>query len=148
MTIRTNSLATIPTHHHAILYLVLILLDHLEKGINVNLVVNVQMFFGRKTMPKHILLLARQFEIRFENGKPINDGFSAKHLAPNAHLVTMPTLNATIIHAQRTIGDDQFLINSDNASKAFARRTSANGRVEGEHIIVGFFKRHAVCFIS
>ena len=95
-----NCLSTIAAHHHAVLDFVLILLHHLEEGINRNLFMNVLVAFRWKSMPEHVLLFACQIVVWLEYGEVIAGSTPAKLLAPYAHLVAMPALYASIVDAQ------------------------------------------------
>ena len=138
MTFRTCGLTSIASHHHTILYLVLILFHHLEKGID--------SFKIRCTLPEHPPLFVSKFIIGCEDGKtglfcPFDD-----HISPHAHFIATPTDHSTIIHRERTIGDYQMLIDANDFTKALAFWACTQRRIEGEHVFGRFLKRHAIGF--
>ena len=58
VTRRTNRLATIATHHHTILDLILVFLHHVEETVNadsISLALSVFLFVARQPVPQHIL---------------------------------------------------------------------------------------------
>ena len=106
MTSWANRFAAIPTHHYAILNLILILFYHLEECVDIDLFVYIKADFRRKTVPKHIFLLLGEFIVGFENREIILCGTLTKLIFPYAHPVAVPTLHASVIHTQRRVRDD------------------------------------------
>ena len=143
-TIRTRGASTIATQHHTILYLILVVFDHLEERVDANLVMNVHVLLGWQPMPQHILLGLGQGIVGGEDGEVVFLCASAELFLPSLHLLSMPAFDASLIDTQRRIGDNQFLVNADDASKALAGRAGPYRRVEGEHIVIGLFEGYAV----
>ena len=56
----------------------------------------------------------------------------------------MPALHAAVIDGEGGVGDDQLLVDADDASEPFARGTGPEGGIEREHIVVRLFKTDAV----
>ena len=147
MTLRTYCFTAVTTQHNPVLDLVLILSQHLEEGIDRNLFVHI-VCVTRKTVPEHVFLGACQTVIRLEDGEVVFHGSSAELILPHLHLVSMPTLYTSFVHAERRVGDDQSFINTNNTAETFARRTGAKRRVEGEHVLVRLLERHTVGLVT
>ena len=101
MTKWADGLAAITAQHHSILYLVLVLLHHLEEGVDGYLFVDVAFALRGQTVPEHILLALRQLIVGFEDGEVVLCGPAAELILPHAHLVAVPTLHAAVVDAQR-----------------------------------------------
>ena len=95
-------------------------------------------------MPQPVLFLARQFQIRLEDGELVAGSAAAEFVLPHLHLVAMPALHASLIDGKRAVGNHEFLVDTDDTPETFAGGTGAKRRIEREHIVVGFFKLDAV----
>ena len=146
MTFGTDRLTSITTQQHSVLDLILILFHDLKESINADLLVHIESLFGWQAVPEHILLFLGEFVIRFENRESIFRRTFAKLVFPYPHPFAMPALHAPVIHTQCGVGDHQLLINTDNAAKSLAFGARAEWGIEREHIVVGFFKVHAIGF--
>ena len=147
MALRADRLTTITTQHHTVLNLVLILSQHLEESIDTHTVVHILWLCG-KTMPEHVFLGTCQTIIRLKDGEIALHGTSTKLILPHLHLITVPALHTTVIHAQGSVRNDQSFINADNATEALTGRTGTQGGVEGEHVLVGLLKGDAVSLVT
>ena len=143
VTVRTNGLAAIAAHHHAILNFVLVVFDHLEEGIDAHLLVDV-FRVGGQPMPKPVFFLSRKVHVRLEDGELVARCPSAKLVLPLFHLVAVPALHAPFIDRECAVGNHQFLVDANHAAKAFARGTGAKRGIEREHVVVGLLKLDAV----
>ena len=130
MTVRTYSLSPVPTHHYTILNLILVLFHHLEKGINADFIMYVFSLFTGQSMPKHVFVFAVELIVRFKYREVICSRTSYEFRQPSPHFITMPALYTAVIDTECRVGNDKFLINSNNVSKAFARWTGTQWRVE------------------
>lgn len=144
MAVGTHRLAAVPAHQDTVLNLVLILLDHLEKGIDTYPVVNILFAFRRKTMPQPVFLCFGKFVVGLEDGEVDGGGTPAKLIVPNLQLLAMPALYAAFVDTERGVGNDKTLVDSYHIAKALAGGACAGGTVEGEHVLVGFLKANAV----
>ena len=142
----TDRLSAIAAQHDAILYLVLILLHHLEEGVNRYLFVDIPLAFRGEAVPEHVLLVLRQFVVGFEDGEVVFGCPAAELILPHAHLVAVPTLHAAVVDAQRGVGNDELLVDADNLAEAFTLWAGAQRRVEREHLVAGFFERDTIGF--
>ena len=115
-----DGLSAIAAHHDAILNLILVLPDHFEKCIDAHLVVDVLVALGGQSVPQHVFFLLREFQIRLENREIVLGSPAAELVFPHAHLVAMPALHASVIDAERGVGNDQPLVDADDIAKAFA----------------------------
>ena len=145
MTVGTDGLSAIATHHHTILNLVLVLLDHLEESINGDLLVDV-LGIGRKPVPEPVFLLPREVHVGLENGEVVAGCPAAEFILPLFHLIAVPTLHTAFIDGKHGVGDDKFLVDADDASEPFTGGAGPQWRVEGEHIVAGLLKADAVGF--
>ena len=136
MTFGAKRFAAIACQHYAILYLVLILLHHLEEGVDALEVTG--------PFPQHPALFVRQLVVRGENGEAGFFRTAYHHVFPLAHLLASPAHHRTFVDGEGTVGDDQMLVNADDTSETLTLRTGSDRGVEGEHLVVGLFKRYAV----
>ena len=146
-----EGLAPVAAHHDAVLYLIHILLHHVEEGVNaygVGAQLAVLALVCGQSMPKQVLLLLRQLEIGLEDGKVDGGCTAAELLLPHLHLIAMPALHAALVDRQRGVGDDEALVDADDAAEALAGGAGAGRRVEREHVVVGFLKHHAVGLVA
>ena len=146
VTSRADGFPAEPRHHYAILYLVLIFFNHIEKSVNWHLFMYVFALVRWKSMPKLILLFPWKFIVRFKYRKIVFCSSSAKLVPPHSHFFTIPTYYATIVDADGWIWNDEFFVNADNASKALTVWASPNWGVKREHIVCWLFKRNAISF--
>ena len=142
MTHRTGGLAPVPTEHHTVLYLILVLRQHLEECVDAWLL--LLPLIGGKTVPKPVFLLLGQFHIWFEDGEVVVGGMSTEPFLPFLHLLTVPAYHTTLIDRQGRVGDDQSFVDADDTTEALALRTGTCRGVEREHVVVGFLEGHAV----
>ena len=145
VTIRTDGLSAIAAHHHAILYLVLVLLDHVEESVDGYLLVDV-LRIGGKSVPKPVFFLSRQVHVGLEDGEIVAGCTPAEFVLPLLHLLTVPALHAAFIDGEGGIGNHQFLVDADDAAETLAGGTGPKRGVEGKHIIAGLLKLDAVSF--
>ena len=89
----------------------------------------------RKTMPKPIFLLLREFEVWFENREIIGLCSADKFLELHTHLFSSPANHTTVINTQGSIWDDELFVDADYASVTLAGRTGTQRRIEGKHIV-------------
>ena len=101
MTKWADGLAAITAQHHSILYFILVLLHHLEEGVDGYLLVDVAFALRGQAVPKHILLALRQLIVGFEDGEVVLCCPAAELILPHTHLVAVPTLHAAVVDAQR-----------------------------------------------
>ena len=142
MTLRTGRLAPVASHHHTILDLILIGLDHLEELVDAGFL--LRPFVRGQTVPQPVLLLLGQIHIGFEDGKIIFGCMATEPFEPLLHLLTMPADHTTIVDGERRIGDDQLLVDTDDSSEALTHRTGACGGVEGEELVAGFLEHDTI----
>ena len=131
-------LSAISCQHHAILYLVLVFLYHLEEGVDT--------FKVACPFPQHPALLVGQFVIGSEYGEAGFLGSVYHHIPPFAHLLAPPAYYSAVVDGQGTVGYHEMLVDADDPSESLAHGACADGRVEGEHLVVRFFEDDAVCF--
>ena len=117
MTNRADGFAAITTHHYAVLYLILVVFHHFEEGIYANGI--GMMLIRRKAVPQHILIFLAQSVVRFEDGKFIFCGTAAEFVFPHAHFLAMPALHAAFVNAERSVWNNQFLVDAHHFSEAF-----------------------------
>ena len=104
MALRTNRLATVATHHHPVLNLVLVFLHHAEECVKANCVVFQFTVFAsirREAMPQHVFLFTRKLIVWREYGEVGVFRLSAKRHLPFLHLLSVPALHATIVDRER-----------------------------------------------
>ena len=141
-----HGLATEAAQHHAVLYLVLVLLHHAEELVDAHPVVRFAVFLRGQTVPEPVLLLLCQFEVGLEDREVVRLRAADELLEPHTHLLSPPAHHATVVETHGLVGDDEFLVDADDAAEALAGGTGAQGRVEGEHIVGRFLEGDAVCF--
>ena len=131
-----GGLSAVACHHHAVLYLVLVLLHHFEEGVDA--------FEVGRTLPEHPSLLLGEVDVGGKDGEPRLFRSANHHLTPFAHHLASPADHGSIIDREGAVGHHQMLVNADNPSKALAGGAGSQGGVEGEHLVVGFLKGDAV----
>ena len=146
MAVGTNRLSTESAQHHAVLYLVLVLLYHSEELIDAHPFLLFTFLFARQTVPQPVLLLLSQFEIRLEDREVVFCSSADEFLEPHTHLFASPANHTSVIYAHRSVRDDEFLIDAYYAAETFAGRAGSERGVEGKHIVGRLFKLHAVSF--
>ena len=139
-------LAAIACQHDAILYLILITLQHSEEGIDGDpLLFGSGVFFG-VAVPEEVLLLPRELVVGFKDGKVLVCHSPHELLEPESHFLAAPANDRSIVEAEARVGHDQMLVDAHDSSEAFTARTGTDGIVEGEHVVVGLGESHSVCF--
>ena len=138
----TGGLATIPGHHHPILYLVLVVLHHFEELVDTGLLFLA--FVRGQPVPEPVFLLARQVHVGLEDGKVVLSRMPAEPLLPLLHLLTVPAHHAPVVHAEGGIGNYQSLVDADHTAKALTLRTGTCRGVEGEEDIRRLLEGDAV----
>ena len=139
-----DCLATIAALQHAVLYLVLVLLDHLEERVNAYTVAYVAVAVGRQSVPQHVLLRSCQVEVRLEYGEFVGCCPAAEFGLPCSQLLAVPALHASVVHAQRRIGHNQLLVDAYHLAESLTLGTGSCGRIECEHAVGRLLKRDAV----
>ena len=122
MTGRASRFSPVAGQHHAILYLILVFLQHLEERVDADLL--------PWSVPEVIFLFLCQLIIGSKDGEIMSRSFPKELIQPFSHFLTSPAKHGTIVHAQRTVGHHQVFIDTDNLSEAFARRAGSQRRVE------------------
>ena len=148
MAVGAYGLASESAQHHAVLNLILVFLHHSEELVDAHAVVRITVFFRWQSVPEPVLLLLRQLVVRFEDREFVGFRPADEFLEPHAHLLATPAHHATVVEAQRSVGNHEFLVDADDASEALAGRAGAQRRIEGKHIVGRFLKLHAVSFES
>ena len=136
MAFGAERLSAVACQHHTVLYLVLIFLHHLEEGVDA---LKVGCPF-----PQHPALLVGQFIIGSEDGEAGFLGSVYHHIPPFAHLFAPPAYNGSIIDGQGAVGYHEMLVDADDFPESLAYGTCADGRVEGEHLVVRLLEDDAV----
>ena len=144
MTLGAGSLAAITGEHHAVLDLVLVLFEHSEESVDRHLLLLGQGVLLGVAVPEQVTLFARQLIIRREDGEAFFLRPSAEFVPPHPHLVAAPAHHRAVVDGQRAVRDDQSLVEPDDAAEAFAARAGAEGRIEGEHVVVGVVEGHPI----
>ena len=139
-----DRLATIAALQHAVLYLVLVFLDHLEERVDAHPIAYVAVAVGRQSVPQHVLLRSCQVEVRFEYGKLVGCCPAAEFCLPCSQLFAVPALHASVVYAQRRIGHNQLLVDAYHLAESLALGTRSCRRVECEHAVGRLLKRDAV----
>ena len=142
VTFRTVRLTSIARQHHTILDLILILLQHLEELIDARFLLRT--FIRRQPVPKPVFLTLGKIHIGFEDGEVVVSCVTDEPLLPFLHLFPVPADDTAIVDGECRIGDYQFLVDADDSAEALTFWTGSSGRIEGEHLVAGFFKRHPV----
>ena len=119
---RTIGLTPIACQHHAVLNLILVLLQHLEEGVDASL-------FSR-AVPQIVLLLLSQLIVRSEDGEVVSRGFVQEFLQPFAHLFASPAHHGTVVYGECPVRDNQLFVNANHLAETLAGRTGTDGRVE------------------
>ena len=148
MAVGAYGLASESAQHHAVLNLILVFLHHSEELVNAHTVVRITVFFRWQSVPEPVFLLLRQFVVGLEDREFVRFRPADEFLEPHAHLLATPAHHATVVEAQRSVRNHEFLVDADDASEALAGRAGAQRRIEGKHIVGRFLKLHAVGFES
>ena len=131
-----DGFSAIARQHDAVLNLVLLLLDVAEKCVDA-----FEIFVA---MPECIALLLSKFAIWRGDREVEFVGHANQVLLPLAHLFAAPAGHAIVVDRERLVGDDQVLVDADDAAEAFAARAGAKRAVEREELFARLFERHAV----
>ena len=148
MTGRAYGLASESAQHHAVLNLILVFLHHSEELVDAHTVVRITVFFRWQSVPEPVFLLLRQLVVRLEDREVVRFRPADEFLEPHAHLLATPAHHATVVEAQRSVRNHEFLVDADDASESLAGRAGAQRRIEGKHIVGRFLEFHAVGFES
>ena len=132
----TKGFAAITRQHNAVLYLVLVFLQHFKEGIDTLEVAG--------SVPQHAALFVGQLVVGSENGEAGFLRTAYHHVFPFAHFLAAPAHHGAVVYGKGAVGDDEMFVDAHDTSEAFAFRTCADGGVEREHLVVGLFKRDAV----
>ena len=135
-------LSPVSGQHHAVLYLVLILLHHVEEEVNTRALLLA--FVAGQSVPQPVLLLLRQVHVRLKYGEVVVGRMPAEPLLPFAHLLAVPAHHAAVVHAQRGIGNHQLFVDAHDLAETLTLRTGTCWRVEREHLVRWFLEGHAV----
>ena len=144
MTVGTDGLATEAAQHHAVLYLVLVFLYHLEECVDAYLLVDVFLAVAGQTAPKHVFFLLGKLEVRLEDWEIVLGGTAAELLEPHAHLLASPTNHTTVVDTHGRVGDDQLLVDAYHTAESLASGAGSQWGVEGKHVVGWFLEGHAV----
>ncbi len=144
----THCLALIAGAHYAILYLVLVGVDHLEKLVDARKLGIGQLgrahLLGGRAVPQERFLLGREVGIGGVDWKTKLDGVVDKHAAPFAHLLSAPACHGLVIDRERGVGYDQTLVDAEHPPETTAHGACSDGVVEVEHHVGGLLKAYAV----
>ena len=140
----TRGLAAISAHHDPVLYLILVLLHHLEEAVDTGFLLVIAV--GGQSVPQPVFLLTRQVVVGLEYGEIVVGCVSNEPLLPLAHLLSVPAHHASVVDRERCIGDDEVLVDAYDFAKSLTFRTSSSWRVEREQLVGRFFKRYSVGF--
>ena len=144
MTCRTYRFSAITCEHHAVLYLVLVSLDHVEEVVDADVfavLLNPWTF-----VPEIIFLFLGKVVIWLENGEVVLWCTTAEFVFPFAHLLSTPTEDCAVIDAEQFVRNDKVLVNAYNTSESFAVGAGSDGRIEREHLFCRLFELNAVGF--
>ena len=144
MTVRTDGLATIACQEHTILYLILVLPHHLKEIVDAHTFVRVGVGVAGQSMPQPSAMLLAQFVVRGEDREIVYLGTTYEVAFPLAQFLAMPACHTTVIDAEGGVGDDEILVDANDAAVALACGTDAHGRVEREEVVGRFFEGHSV----
>ena len=125
MTDGTVGLAAVTGQHDAVLYLVLILPDHLEELIDTWFLFLATVRW--QSVPQPVFLLLCQVHVWLEDGEVIVGGVTDEPLLPLLHLLAMPADDAAFVDRERGIGNDQSLVDADDLAESLTLRASADG---------------------
>ena len=142
MTGGAYGLSAVACEHHAVLYLVLVGLDHVEEVVDADSL--VVLLNPWTFMPQVVLLLLCEVVVWLEYGEVVLWRTAAELGLPFAHLVTAPAEHGAVVHAQQLVGDDKVFVNAYYAAEALAVGAGADGRVEREHLLRGLLELNAV----
>ena len=146
MAFRAGGLAPVTALQHAILYLVLVFLDHVEEGVYGHLVVYVLAIVARQPVPQLVFLLLCELVVRLEYGEVALCGTAAELVLPYPHLIAVPAHHAAVVYTERRVGYDQFLVDAYHLAETLAFGACPDRRVEREHVVRRFFESHPVGF--
>ena len=142
VTRRTSGLTSVSGQHHAILYLVLVLLYHVEEEVDTRFF--LLSLIRWKPVPEPVLLLLGQVHVRLEDGEVVFGCMLTEPVFPFAHLGAVPTNHTSVVNAQGGIGNHEFLVDTHDTTEALTLRTSASGRVKREQLVAWFLESDAV----
>ena len=144
MTGGTYRFASVSCQHDAVLYLVLVLAEHVEEGIYEYLVGLFSLTLFSIAVPEYVFFLLGKLIVRLKYRKTFRALPTYKFLLPHPHFLTSPTNYSSVHDAERRVRDDELFVYTYHAAEAFARWTCSSWRIEREHLVVGFFKANAV----
>ena len=142
VTLRTGGLAPVTGQHHAVLDLVLVLLHHIEEGIDARLLLLT--LIAGQPVPQPVFLLLCQVHIRLEDGEVIVGCTTAEPVEPLLHLFPVPADHTSVVYREGRIGDDQLLVDTDDTSEPLTLRTGACRGIEGEQLVARLFEHDTV----
>ena len=134
----TYGFAPVTGKHHAVLHLVLVLLDHAEEPVDP--------FEAFGAMPQYILFFLRQVAVGAVYGKAGLGGHVYKCLFPFPHFFPAPACHGVIIDRKGGVGYDQPFVDTDAAAEAFATGTCPERVVEIEKQVGWLHECYAVGF--
>ena len=148
---RTYRLAAVARQHDTVLYLVLCLAQALEESIDGG---QPPFFFfggqlplhvgGRFAVPKPVFLCLCKLVIGFVNGETAFGIEAYEPCSPLTEFLAPPAHHSTVVNGAAGVGYHKTLVNTDDASVAFAFRTGAQRRVEGEELVGWLHERDSV----
>ena len=136
VTLGTTGLASVTCQHNTILYLVLVLLDHLEKSVDA--------LEPSVAVPQHIQFGLSKVAIGTMNREPDVGSQMYQFTLPLAHLVASPAHNGIVVDRQRRVGHNQIGVDAYHPSETLTPRTSAIRVVEVEHQLRGLAEHNTV----
>ena len=89
-------------------------------------------------------MLLAQFVVRGEDREIVYLGTTYEVAFPLAQFLAMPACHTPVIDAEGGVGDDEILVDADDAAVALACGTDAHGRVEREEVVGRFLEGHSV----
>ena len=144
VTLGAGGLSPVTGQHHAVLNLVLILLHHIEEGIDARFLLFA--LVGGQPVPQPVFLFLCQVHIGLEDGEVVVGCMTAEPVEPLFHLLTVPTNNTAVVDGEGRVWDDKFLVDADDAPETLTLRTGTCRGVEGKHLVAGFFEHDTIGF--
>ena len=134
----TFGFAAITRKHHPILNFIILVFQFLKEYI--------QTLKIAVSCPNQLLLRFRKFKIRFVNGEIKLVSVIHQFVPKPAHTFATPRVNGIFKNGQRSIGNYQFFVDSDDISVAFANGTCPIRIVETKQMNVWFQESNTVQF--
>ena len=136
MTFGAECFAAVTREHHAILNLILVALEHLEKTVDAG--------ESAHSMPQLILLFLRQFAVGLVYRKTERRDSVDEVALPRAHHLPFPTLHGPFVDRQGRIRNHQPLVDTETTAEPLTARARTIGIVEVEQQIRRLDKLQAV----